>query len=428
MAFSTKLSPKPQHADLGGSTISLCMIVKDEEALLLQCLASAAGVWDELIVVDTGSTDNTVAIAKSAGAKLIHRPWDHDFSAARNCGIDAARGDWILYLDADEMLSEEIRQQVRDIARDPSAGAATMVFRNRLPHGNVHISNLLRMFRRFPDVNFRFPIHEEVWSTLQPWLARTNTHVASLSGVVEHLGYQMERAQEKNKKDRDVTLLRKCVAAEPNDLYSWYKLLEVAQFWKDQDLLAGTVNALRAHIEKLGAYGLAGFAFAGEMLTMMADGLYGMEPNAALLFLSPWVERISPSAAYHLRLGELWETVGEPLRAAPEFAKCLALQGVTRNQQLSTVRPLLGLSRLALLRGDLWEAWRYTETALTSNPLDREALLSALLICRESAGRGGVGEFVRAYEAVHGATEELSTTLDELASSTFWYPAQTAAA
>jgi len=415
-------------ADLTGVKISLCMIVKDEAGLLPECLSKAAGVWDELLVVDTGSTDNTVQIAEAAGARVLHRAWDSDFSAARNHGLRAATGDWILYLDADEMLSTEVKEQIRAISRDPSVGAATVVFRNRLLHGNVHLSNLLRMFRRFPDVSFRYPIHEEVWSTLVPWLNRTTTRVAGLSGIVEHLGYQMERAQEKNKKERDVSLLRKCVSAEPNDLYSWYKLLEVAQYWKDEELLTGSVNALRSQMEKLGVYGLAGFPFAGEMLSMMAEGLSRTDPNKALLFLLPWVERISPSAAYHLRVAELWETVGDTSRAASEFCKCMALRDVTRDQQFATVRPLLGLSRLALLRGDLWEAWRFTETALASNPLDREALLSALLICRESAGKGGVGEFVRAYEAVHGATDELATTLDELACTTRWYTPQAAVA
>ena len=404
------------------------MIVKDEEALLGQCLALADGVWDELIVVDTGSSDKTVDIAKAAGARVLHRPWDNDFAAARNFGLAQAGGDWVLYLDADEMLCDEVKQQIRHITHDARVGAATLVFRNRMAHGNVHLSNLLRLFRRFPDVAFRYPIHEEVWSSLLPSLRRTATRVAALSGVVEHLGYQMQRAEEKNKKARDVTLLRGCLTADPADLYSWYKLLEVASFWKDEELLRGTAAALRERLQILGAYGLAGFPFAGEMLSMMAQALHKTDPNAALLFLSPWAERISPSAAYHLRVAELWEAVEEPLRAGAEFCKCLALRDITRDQQLASVRPLLGLSRLALVRGDLWEAWSHTESALASNPLDREALLSALLICREAAGRGGVGEFVAAYEAVHGATEELATTLTELAGTPGWTAAESAVA
>ncbi|MDX2022233.1 MAG: glycosyltransferase family 2 protein [Deltaproteobacteria bacterium] len=422
MQMTTAKLPKQPvaTADLAGTTVTLCMIVKDEEALLGKCLERAAGVWDELVVVDTGSQDNTVNIAKAAGAIVLERPWDHDFAAARNFGLAAARGDWVLYLDADEMLCDEVKEQIRLTTKNAGVGAATLVFRNRLPHGNVHLSNLLRLFRRFPDVTFRYPIHEEVWSSLEPCLRRSAKRVSALTGVVEHLGYQMERAQEKNKKERDVTLLRRCLGADPTDLYSWYKLLEVASFWKDDELLTGTVNAFRGHLPALGGYGLAGFPFAGELLSMMVQGLYKADANAALLFLSPWADRISPSAAYHLRMAELWESVGEPLRAAAEFCKCMALRDVTRDQQLASVRPLLGLSRLALMRGDLWEAWSHTENALKANPLDREALLSALLICREAAGRGGVGDFVKAYEAVHGATLELSATLSELAAMPGW--------
>src|SRR3954453_23167764 len=81
-----------------GRTVSLCMIVKDEEAMLPRSLGAVAAFVDELIVVDTGSSDRTVGIAESFGATVLHHPWDGDFAAARNVGLDAATSDWLMYL------------------------------------------------------------------------------------------------------------------------------------------------------------------------------------------------------------------------------------------------------------------------------------------------------------------------------------------
>ena len=87
-------------------TISACMIVKNAEELLPQCLESVKDVVDEIIVVDTGSTDKSIEIAESYGAKMYHHPWENDFSKHRNQSIGYATGDWILWIDADEAVKE----------------------------------------------------------------------------------------------------------------------------------------------------------------------------------------------------------------------------------------------------------------------------------------------------------------------------------
>lgn len=91
-------------------TISLCMIVKNEEEVLGRCLESAAGVADETIVVDTGSSDATAEIARSHGARVYSFPWVDDFSAARNFSFSKATGDYLLWLDADDVLPEQTRR------------------------------------------------------------------------------------------------------------------------------------------------------------------------------------------------------------------------------------------------------------------------------------------------------------------------------
>ena len=94
--------------------LSVCMIVKNEEALLNDCLASVKSVADEVIVVDTGSDDKTVEIAESHGARIFTIEWTDDFSAARNFSLEQAKGNWILVVDADEHLAEEDLEKVRN--------------------------------------------------------------------------------------------------------------------------------------------------------------------------------------------------------------------------------------------------------------------------------------------------------------------------
>jgi glycosyltransferase involved in cell wall biosynthesis len=215
-------------------SVSLCVIVKNEAEMLPRFLTAARGVWDELCVVDTGSTDATVSILEAAGARITHRPWDDDFAAARNASLDMATGEFVLMLDADEMLSPPLIQQIRDATRDRIVGAATVVMRNMLPGGHKREARLLRLFRAHPSIRFEFPIHEDVTRSLMKHLQATGRHLVHLPGFVEHLGYVRERAAARNKHERDARILRRCVDKDPSDFYSWFKLLEVARFWQDR--------------------------------------------------------------------------------------------------------------------------------------------------------------------------------------------------
>ncbi len=130
------------------ATLSLCLIVRDEEAMLPGLLEACAGLWDELVAVDTGSQDGTVALLEAAGARVLHQGWADDFAAARNVGLEAATGDWVLVLDADERPSPGFGTQLRAAMADPGIGAATVLMRNHLAHGHSRDVPLLRAFRR----------------------------------------------------------------------------------------------------------------------------------------------------------------------------------------------------------------------------------------------------------------------------------------
>ncbi|MFT3915661.1 MAG: glycosyltransferase [Anaeromyxobacteraceae bacterium] len=391
--------------------LSLCMIVRDEAELLPEFLRRARGLWDELRVVDTGSRDASPRLLAEAGATVLHAPWSGDFAEARNRSLEGATGEWIAVLDADEMVSEAFVRDARGLVGDPSAGAATLRMLNRMPHGHVREARLLRLFRNDPSIRFRHAIHEDASEAVSAHLAATGRRLVHLEGPVDHLGYVRARAAAKDKKARDVALLERCLAADPRDLYAHLKLLEQARFWGDQELWGRAAARARDAVDAAGA-GLAAVPHGGELLVLVVDGL-GLAPAAALAWLDAREARAAPSAALRLRRGELLERLGRLPEAAAAFEGARALDAVTANLQLATVRPLLGLARLAIARGQLDEARGRVDEALGLAPRDPEALLAAVTLAGAAGGGAGMRALAAAHAARHGESEELAAAVGE---------------
>src|SRR3989338_10012371 len=128
-------------------TLSACMIVKNEEKFLAQCLQSIKNAVDEIIVVDTGSTDRTVEIAQSFGAKIYYHPWRNSFSEARNHSLSYATCDWILQIDADEALEQSDIPLLHKLIQTDSYNAIYVAIYSELPGGqSKHYYS--RVFRR----------------------------------------------------------------------------------------------------------------------------------------------------------------------------------------------------------------------------------------------------------------------------------------
>src|SRR3990170_9028860 len=127
--------------------ISACMIVKNEEEFLPNCLNSIKAAVDEIIVVDTGSADDTVNIAKNFGAKVYHHPWNDSFSEARNHCLNYASGDWILQIDADEELEQADIPKLRLVISDNRYNGIIIAIQSIIKDG-LHTFYHPRIFRR----------------------------------------------------------------------------------------------------------------------------------------------------------------------------------------------------------------------------------------------------------------------------------------
>ncbi len=393
--------------------VSLCMIVRDEAELLPKCLERAAGVWDELCVVDTGSQDATPEIVRAAGGSVVEFLWRGDFAAARNASLAAAQCEWVLVLDADELISAGLVQEIRAVANDASVGAATVVMHNALPHGHRRQSRLLRLFRNHPQVRYQHRIHEDASESVFARLAATGQKPIHLKGGIEHLGYVRERAQARNKKTRDVGLLEAQLAAAPDDFYSHYKLLEQARFWEDTGLAKRAASRALAALERQGHKAVRGAHYGGALLVFVAQALHRGQTSRALRFLEQWWAPCGHQAAMLLYRGELRELKGETALAKADFESCLAQSGQLGDLQLATVRPLLGLARLALGGADFARAKARADEALTWNARDPEALLARVVVARITGGNDAVVRFAQAHTAQYGASVELDEALGE---------------
>jgi tetratricopeptide (TPR) repeat protein len=207
-----------------GLKLSLCMIVRDEEEMLPRCLAAAAPAVDEIVIVDTGSTDRTIEIAESFGARVIEREWTGSFSDARNVSFEAATGDWIVYLDADEVLVAEDAERLRALTGHVWREAFYLVETNytgAIGDGTATSHNALRVFRNRPEYRFEGRLHEQIAHHLPAYapgrIERTQVRV-------EHYGYLGAVRDAKEKSRRNIELLRAQAAEGPADAFLHFNL------------------------------------------------------------------------------------------------------------------------------------------------------------------------------------------------------------
>jgi len=143
------------------------MIVKNEEDYLEDCLKSVSGVADEIVIVDTGSTDDTLNIARKYNANIYNFEWINDFSAARNFALSKTSCEWILYLDADERLSPESYNEIEKIKKDDiKAGYFCSVISFDEHNSKPNLIRYNRLFRNSGDIYFEGKIHEQIVHSL----------------------------------------------------------------------------------------------------------------------------------------------------------------------------------------------------------------------------------------------------------------------
>ncbi|MGB3295520.1 MAG: glycosyltransferase, partial [Phormidesmis sp.] len=215
------------------AALSLCMIVKNEAVNLPRCLASVKDLADEIIVIDTGSDDNTPSIAEQAGAKVNFLMWGDDFAHARNVSLDQATQEWILVLDADETLTPAGRQLIQAIRQDQPLGQIQLedlllvtMLRQEIGANQSPYTRVSRLFRNLPELKFVRPYHESIDESVEALMAADGRwQVAQFDPVaIAHTGYRVDEITAKGKFKRAQRIMEAHLAAHPQDAYMANKL------------------------------------------------------------------------------------------------------------------------------------------------------------------------------------------------------------
>lgn len=308
----------PLEKKIVPNTLSVCIIVKNEADLLSRCLNSIKSAADELVVVDTGSTDNTVGIAESMGAKVICTQWRDDFAWARNISIEHASGAWILWLDADDVVPPESLPVFSKLKYELPDCVFGFTVRNQRP-GNTGTEFVqARMFPNRPDIYFERPIHEQI----MPSALRIGMVMKTRDAVIEHHGYA-DPATMKKKALRNVKLLIADYNDQDPDSVTTVEIADSYQLTEDPEAAIKWYKRTLSipNCEKT-TPSIAGHAHLG------LGNIYNLKKNYALAIshlekaskISPW----RPDIFYSLAVG--FEQNGQPGDAVGCLYKILSME------------------------------------------------------------------------------------------------------
>jgi tetratricopeptide (TPR) repeat protein len=352
-----------------GLKLSLCMIVRDEQEMLPGCLTSLKEAVDEMVIVDTGSTDATVEIARSFGAKVIFHEWTGSFAEARNVSLEAASGDWLLCLDADEVLVQEDVGLLRSLTGRTWREAFYLSETNytgELDDGTAVTHNALRLFRNRPEYRYEGRLHEQIANRLPAFLPER----MEASGVrIEHYGYLGAVRDNREKSRRNIELLRLQEAEGVDSAFLHYNL-------GSEYAAAGEPAAAVTELERAWTMMQAdpgGQEFAPALTSRLVKALRASgRPVDAIARAEKGLERFPGFTDLVLEQALCETALENPARARELLERCIAMGdapgGYTATVGSGSYIAMVHLAELELGRGELEAAIKLLEHCLREYP------------------------------------------------------------
>ncbi len=337
------------------------MIVKNEERFLPGCLESVRGLVDEIVIADTGSTDNTRKIAESFGARIVDFPWCDDFAAARNESLKNTTGDWILYLDADERIEPAYHAELRRLIAGGKGDAFLLNLKSRIgprEGAQYHLVSYPRLFRKMKGVRFSGKVHEQI----TPALTEANARILQTDVIVEHLGYAQDDVVILQKAQRNKRLLLEQVARRENYGYALYQLAQT-------EIVLGEIEAGLGHLDEALAAGGFGNSVEASIYGIMAENRAKLgEDEVALRACDKSLEAAPQQAFAYMLRGDIFMKLGRFAESQQAFAEALRRyeSGALAGKVAMAIEPVFPveiiysrLAKAASLAGDTETAAAY---------------------------------------------------------------------
>ncbi|KZR86219.1 TPR domain-containing glycosyltransferase [Synechococcus sp. MIT S9508] len=346
--------------------LSLSMIVRDEEARIEDCLKSVKGFADEMVLLDTGSVDRTIALAEACGARVERMDWPGDFAPARNAALELVKGDWVLVLDADEELRSEAIPQLKALMAQPDVLVINLL-RHELGAAMAPYSNVSRLFRRHPRLRWSKPYHSMIDESVDALLKQEpGWRIANCTEpALLHEGYRPDLLAGSDKADRLRQSMESWLKDQPNDPYACAKLgaLEVSDGNRDRGL-----RLLRHGLKQL-PEGDSSSAERYELLLNLGIALTSEDSEAAVkcyreALQQPLETRLSLGA--RLNLAAL-------LMQRNELEEAIQLTTTACQRAPEVALAWYNLGLMERRRGDLIAAIKAYERSLSVNPSHAES-------------------------------------------------------
>jgi len=332
--------------------LSVCMIVKDEEELISRCLDSVMRLADEIIIVDTGSTDRTKEIAGEYAVKLFDYTWCNDFAAARNESIRHASGKWILVLDADEYLAMDEYNKWDEFLNNAQSMdylAYTMSVINftgdKRFQEEVSTIPVTRLFPNFKGIYFERPIHEQLTRGQHGEL-----YHKQIALNIYHTGYQTQRVTEKNKHERNMSIFNEMKKHDSMSDYDWFTIgNEYRNAGEVEEAIRCYEQALKEKYSKLAWYP---FCLVGLISLYSQESRWQRVEELTMNQLSEF----SDYADYHTIKGIQYETMGWVDQAITCFIDAInvAEQRASNDQEIWLVEPTYSFEKPVLQLVELY--------------------------------------------------------------------------
>ena len=324
------------------NNIDLCMIVKNEEKYLRECLTNIKDLVENIIIVDTGSTDNTIRIAEEFNAKIYNYNWINDFSSARNFSLSKATSKWILILDADEILDLKSKDKLINFINNTNKDGCHFLVKNYINEtlDDYTLHYAFRLVKNYRGYKFKGRIHEQI--------SNDNINIKNRfvkeDIILHHYGYLSSVTIEKDKRGRNIPIILESLKDNPRDSFQLFNL--------------GNEYLSENNLEKALEYYQKSYEYSDKTMLYSPHLLYRMSLSykslklyeLALKYVNEALSLYNPNVDFLYLQGLIYKDLKKPTMAMRSFEECIIIgdskSSIKFSEDCGSTKPLLALADL----------------------------------------------------------------------------------